>query len=343
MIITERDMSILHALARYGLLGRRHLQQLCFPDDVDGRVARRRLAALTEAGMIQRHAMLVARSYDEYPAAVYLLSEKGCRHLAEVTGNAQYLHKPVQIPHLLHLRHHLAVAELHMLLDAALAAETSAVLEAWYNEGDVINSDEPDRRHYRLHTKFQGDRGITCSPDAGFLLRRAEQRTAFYLEMERGVGGHRTGARQLAGRKCPGYAELARRQLYLRHFPSADGFYMLLVARDRRHRDAVRQAFRQAESIGYRTDLWRFAAWTDITPGTFLRGEIFYSCDDQLPAPLPFSARVSTPGHPAHSWRPGAQVAAVADVAVTEMPRIIPCDAVAVGARGATDKKNLDG
>ena len=67
MIVMPRDQLALQALARYYLLDRRRVQTLVFPKDSDGRVARRRLAALEEEGLIRRHNMLVA-SVARWPA-----------------------------------------------------------------------------------------------------------------------------------------------------------------------------------------------------------------------------------------------------------------------------------
>lgn len=235
--------------------------------------------------MIRRHSMHVASSYDAPPAPVYLLDTPGCEYLAKATGDVQYLYKPIHLPHPLHLRHHLAVSELQILLDAAIAAQTEVILEAWYNEADIVNAGEPDPAyHYRLRTKIEGEPDVICSPDAGFLLNRKGQRTAYYLELERGDGHRGTGSRQLAKRKCPGYAELARHKLYLRHFPAGiDEFRVLLVVLNHRRRDAIRRAFQKKDPVVFRTDLWRFAALTDIKPDTLLHGEIYYRCDDQPP------------------------------------------------------------
>jgi hypothetical protein len=279
MIVTKRDLLVLLALARYFVLDRRHVQKLVFPKDGDGRVARRRLAALADAGLIRRHSLLVASSDDAVPAPVYFLADKGCQYLAETTGDSSYLYKPVQLPHPLHVRHHLAVTKLHMLLDAAIAARPGVELEAWFNETDVVNAGEPDpREHFRLVTRFDGEPTITCSPDAGFVLNCQGLRTEYYLELERGDGHRGTGPRQLAERKCPGYAELARHRVYEKHFPAvgSDQFRVLLVTPDGRRRDAIRQAFAKQDAAQFRTDLWRFAALTDITVASVLDSDIIF-------------------------------------------------------------------
>ena len=117
------------------------------------------------------------------------------------------------------------------------------------------------------------------------------------MELERGEGSRGTGARQLADRKPPGYAELALRRLYLKHFPAADDeFRVLLVLPNSQRRESVRRAFQEKNPVASRTDLWRFAALTDLTVETFLHGEVFYRCENQAPGLLLAGARVSTPG-----------------------------------------------
>jgi hypothetical protein len=283
MIITPRDILVLLALATYFILDRRHVQKLCFPRDPDGRVARRRLAALTDAGLIRRHMTLVASSFDVVPAPVYVLTAKGREYLAKEAGDSQYLFKPVDLPHPLHLIHAMAVGALHMTIDAAINAQTVVVMEAWFNEGDIVNAGEHNAAYYyKLRTKFPGEPEIICSPDAGFLLNQDGRRSAFYLELERGDGHHGTGPRQLAERKCPGYAEVARQKIYLKHFPAVgiDEFRVLLVVPDALRRDAVRLAFQKKDAVTLRTDLWRFVALTDMTAEALLYGEICYRCGD---------------------------------------------------------------
>lgn len=283
MIITARDMLLLLALAGYYLLDRRQVQRLVFPQDADGRVARRRLAALADAGLIRRHTALVASSHDAVPTPVYLLTPQGCEHLAKATGDSRYLFKPVHLPHPLHLEHAMAVADLHIAVDAAVAAQTSVILEAWYNEFDIVNAGEPDPAyHFRLRTEFAGKPKIICSPDAGFLLNRDGQRSACYLELERGDGHRGTGSRKLADKKAPGYAALVRHQIYLKHFSAAevDGFRVLLIAPNARRRDSIRGAFQKKDAVEFRTDLWRFAALADVTAETILQADVFYPCGD---------------------------------------------------------------
>ena len=219
MFVNDRDHLVLLAFAHYGFLTRRHVQQQFFPQSADGREARRCLARLVEKGLIRQHSALVASVRDGALAPVYLLTAEGREYLAEETGDDSFLYKPIELPHPLQLVHAMAVVEFHIMFDAAIAAQTDVTVEAWFNEGDVINADDPDpAKHYRLHTKLSDKPRVSCSPDAAFLLNHEGRRAAFYLELERGDGNGGTGSRQLVERKGPGYAEVAERQDLLEPF-----------------------------------------------------------------------------------------------------------------------------
>ena len=83
---------------------------------------------------------------------------------------------------------------------------------------------------------------------------------------------------------------MAERQIYLKHFRAdgIDGFHVLLVAPTGQRQDAIRRAFQQKDAAVFRTDLWRFAAQTEVAPDTLLTKEIWYPCGfgpaERLPA-----------------------------------------------------------
>ncbi len=171
MFVNDRDHHVLLAFARYHLVSRRHVQQLFFPKSADGREARRCLARLGEKGLIRRHSAMVASARDGALAPVYVLTAEGREYLAEETGDDSFLYKPIELPHPLQLVHAMVVVEFHIMFNAAIVAQTDVALEAWFNERDVINADDPDpTSHYRLHTKLSDKPRISCSPDAAFLL-----------------------------------------------------------------------------------------------------------------------------------------------------------------------------
>jgi hypothetical protein len=291
MIITDRDMQVLLCLAQHHLLNRFQMQRLCFPTDKDGRVARRRLAALTEEGLIRKHYIQIVSQYDKPAGAIYLLTPCGCRFLADKKGMKDYLFKPVNLPHALHLSHQLAVAELHMILDSAISAQSQVTLEAWFNEFDIINPGEPDtEKHFRLFTEIQARPRLVCAPDAAFMLARQGKHFIFYVELDRGERNRGTNAKNIVLHKHRGYRELARLGLHQRHFPAtnAESFSVLLIAPNAPRRDALRRAFGKKDPRLYRTDLWQFASMTDLSSKNMLETEIFYRCEnsDDLPGRL---------------------------------------------------------
>jgi hypothetical protein len=289
-VVTDRDRKVLRCLARYHLLNRRQLQRLCFPAGPDGaRIARRRLAALAEGGHVQRHTFVVASGYEGNPAPVYLLTQRGLKFLADESGDDRLLLKPTKVPHAGHLFHALAVAEFRILLDEAIAAQNVVRLDASFGEFDIVNPAEPDpAKHFRLFTVLKTQPRLVCSPDAGFVLEYRGHRDVVYLELERGCGDRGTGTRQLASRKAPAYAELARQGGHGRHHSAVNrgDFTVLMVLPTPKRRDVVRRSFGERDPIVDRTDLWRFAAMSDLTVETLLHGGVLYPASEAQPSPL---------------------------------------------------------
>ena len=272
-MITERDIAVLLALVRYYVLSRAQIQRLCFPTDTAGRVTRRRLQALLEAGYLSRTLMRVVNLSSGAPAPVYFPAHKGCDFLAEYTNDERFLLTPTQTPQNHHLFHWLAVSETHIALDRALAMQEQVRLDEWLSEWDVANKDEaaPEKR-FRIYTLITDKPRLVCAPDAAFLLSMQGHRKAFYLEQDRET----SGVHQIAASKTPGYAGLAERQLHRRHFPQTtlDAFSVLMVAPSRRRRDALKKAI--AEKPG--AALWRFADASELTPESFLFDKVFHPC-----------------------------------------------------------------
>jgi hypothetical protein len=283
-MITERDMRTLCAIARYYVLSRAHIQRLCFPNDKTGRSTRRRLQALVRAELINRAPAPVFNTGGGSPWPAYYPSQRGLEFLAAHFDDDRLLKIPSRVPLPLQLLHWLAVADTHIALDQAIAAQNAVRLEGWINEWHTVNQDEtkPERR-YRLYTLIRERPRLICAPDAAFLLEVDELSKVFYLEEDRAT----SGIRQIAARKTPGYAELAKRNLHKRHFPRATvpGLTVLLITLTASRRDALRKAFRN--KLG--ADLWKFAVKSDITPESFLHEPLFFPCEGD---PVPLVKRV---------------------------------------------------
>ncbi len=271
-MVTNRDIEILVAVCRYYVLSRPQIQRLCFPDDDNGRITRRRLQVLVDNNLLNRHNCSVYSVGQGTPGAAYFPARKGCELLAEHFDDEKYFSTPTRTPLSHHLFHWLAVSETHITLDAAVARQTDVSVDGWLNEWDVCNPLEtvPERR-YSLFTVLRESPRLVAAPDAAFLLSARGFRKVFYLEQDRGT----SGVKQVAASKPPGYAELSTRGGQTRHFSSANvpSFTVLLVTTHARRRDALRKAFEKRPGA----EFWKFASVGDLSAESALFDPIWFS------------------------------------------------------------------
>lgn len=280
-MITERDLQVLRAIARYFVLNRQQIQQLCFSDDNDGRVTRRRLLKLVHAGVIQRQPLQMHDLDNGSPCSVYYPSRRGLEILAEEFDDKRFLLVSSQAPQPHHVRHWLAVSTTHITVDKAINRQSEIQLDGWINEWDTIEpSDSQLDRRYQLLTMLQETPRLSCAPDAAFLLARAGHKKVYYLEEDRNT----SGVERVAASKTKGYAELEKRQWHRRHFPETTlpSFTVLMVAPNARRRDHLRKAIHGKPGW----ELWRFVAVSEMTAESFLHDPILYRCDSDLGVPL---------------------------------------------------------
>jgi hypothetical protein len=264
-MVTERDIAVLVALARYYVLSRPQLQRLCFPTDNGGRATRRRLDHLVDLHLINRQHQLYCQPSGGSPASVYFPSVMGSELLAQHFDDERYLATSTisPIPH--HINHWLAVSETHIAFDAALALQY-----------DVVNKDESKAEHrYRLYTLLRESPRLVCTPDAAFLLSMLGHKKTFYLEQDRAT----SGARDIAETKTKGYAVMAELASHRRHFPEStvETFTVLMIAPSIGRRETLRKAIKGKAG----DSLWRFAAVDDVTPEKLLHAPIFYPCEGE--------------------------------------------------------------
>jgi hypothetical protein len=77
-MLTERDIAILLAVVQYYVLNRQQIQKLCFPEDPNGRITRRRLQLLVDSQYLNRQSTLFCHPVAGAAAPVYFPSRKGC-------------------------------------------------------------------------------------------------------------------------------------------------------------------------------------------------------------------------------------------------------------------------
>ena len=102
-------------------------------------------------------------------------------------------------------------------IECTLARQTEGQAGELHSEYETINKDATEPERFTLQTTLCEVPPLSCSPDAGFLLSISGQAKVYYIERDRGT----SSPHQIAARKTRGYAELARQQGHLRHFPSA--------------------------------------------------------------------------------------------------------------------------
>jgi hypothetical protein len=285
MTITDRDALILRLLRRYKFLTTAQIRDRCIPHDRDGRITRDRLGKLRQAGLARKLQAEVVDPLHNSTAPVWLPTEKGCHALALRTGEMSCLLDAVPgTDAWQNLAHYTAVSQLHLTLDAALAKDVRVRMDALYFEHDVVNADEREpSKKYRLHTVVSSEpKRVVCVPDSAFEIQLGEYRRAYYTELERGTD---TPGR-VAAKKTPGYAGLALTRKWLAHFPHAEDFAVIAFCPNPGWRDALRREVSSKQG----SELWRFAALSEINADTVLTAPLFYTC---TAGPFPFVGAAS--------------------------------------------------
>ena len=276
MILTPRDVSVLTVLAHVCVATAAQIRRQCFPNDPDGRITRRRLAALFASGLIQKTRMEVVNPVmSGMSAPVYFSARKGLEFLATHCEDPSYLSRSSQKPQWVHLAHWVALTDLHLLIDAAAARDSGFTLANWTNEYDEIQHDGAPEERYRLYTLLNQKPRLVSSPDYLFTLTSGAHTKVFFGELERGTNH----PEKAAAEKSPGYAELARRKMHRRFCAEAgDKFLVLVTAPDVKWRDYLVKAF----STKQEPTLYRIAALNDLTPETFFREPVWKRTDGTI-------------------------------------------------------------
>lgn len=258
------------------------IRDLCYEGDVSGRITRRRLHKLKANGYVCKPNLEAVNPKRGGSVPVWHLGKKGREELALKLRDDAFLLKPITAPKPLHPYHAIVVADVYAMIDAAIAKQERVLLEASFNEHEIVNVGEEDpKSRFKLFTEIQhANPRIVCIPDLAILLRDGEHTGAFYFEVETGTNG----TRWFAARKHRGYHELSNRQLHRRHFPSVtvNTPYVLTICPDAYYRDGLIREFQKRHG----KELWRFASMSDLTPKTFLHGAIWHRTDNDEPGPL---------------------------------------------------------
>lgn len=253
MRITEGDVRILKALARYYVLSASMIHRICFPNRRDRRHTRRRLSSLVRERFIQRSAVNVAVS-DRHSGPAYSPSPRGCEVLAVYYNDDSWLQTNCRTPRIDRLYHWLEISWVHYLFDRAANDADEITIAQWINEWQPTFDAAGSPNGFTLHTQFRESPPLSCSPDAAILLAVGGHKRVYYVEVDRGT----SGARRVAASKTPGYAELARVRGHRRHLPETtfDDFNVLLITNSPNQRDRLQREV--AKRTEHEPELWMF-------------------------------------------------------------------------------------
>jgi hypothetical protein len=295
-ILTPYHRAIIRSVALYYVLLRTDIQELCCPNDRDGRVTRKRIGQVVEMGFVGKCRMEVVSPADrEAPMPAYYPTRKGLEFLAADSGDESWLLKSCQTPNWQHLRHWNAVAKWHILLDRAASRRPDAVIGGWAGEWDRIPDPKGGKPEdtFMLYTVGSEKPRVVATPDAAFLVCAGDRRWICYLEIDRET----SGVNQICASKPPGYSLMHQRKLHRRHFDTnADEFRVLSVSYTAGRRDLLVKAMRGKPAA----ELWRFSAWPELTPETLLYAPVWHRVDGEA-GPL-----VKTAGGPVSAANPGS-------------------------------------
>ena len=268
MPVTEHDVQLLAALARYYVLTREQLQRICFPGHASGRTTRKRLSKLQKAGFVRKHRIPVAFPGTCNAAPVYYLTKQAAELLASWFDDESLLAANTRHPRCDRLNHWIAVNETRMVIEQAVTRQDNVTLDGWINEWETVDKDAAEPNRFTLRSQLSTDPPLSCSPDAAFLLSLGGHRKVYYLEQDLGT----SSPKQNAARKTKGYAALAERQGHRRHFPETtfDTFGVLCI---------TTTSYRCEQTAKYvakrpRPDLWLFIDQRELTAESFLHSSI---------------------------------------------------------------------
>lgn len=287
---TERDLALLVELGETGLsssplLIARHFRGFAKPADAE-RAFRRRLRVFQSLELVDSATLAVRSRTGSTPLTIHTLTVDGAELVVAATGNyprraATSLDlSPVTLPH------RLGVLATRLLFDDAHRCAGLPVPN-WIHEYDLRPGVEPkssNQEKFVLYEAFErnGDR-LVCWPDAGAhicLLDQPDHHLLIYLEFDRST----ESAKQLAAKAEP-FDLLVRDRRYDQHWPSLAGQatvrVLFVCPSEARVANAI-EAIRPQPGA----ELFRFATFDDLRPGTLLYEPIWRTTSGELRAIL---------------------------------------------------------
>ena len=145
MPVTESDIPLLAALAKYYVLTREQLQRATGREDVSGRSTRKHLNKLLQAELISKHSAQITLPDAKGSAPVYFPTKNGARVLASWFDDDRFLAINTRLPRADRLAHWVALNETRLAIEKTFAGRADVKLVDWISEWDVINKDSQER------------------------------------------------------------------------------------------------------------------------------------------------------------------------------------------------------
>ncbi len=262
VVITDKNLLVLEMLARYYVLTRKMIQDMCFPHVRSSRSVCERIRKLKKEGFLSQANMQVVLS-GQSASPVYYPNRKTAETLAAAHDDDGYLNIYIKPPATRLLFHWIEIAKTHYLADQAVGNSDLIKMPQWHNEWEVVNKDVPNKNlHFTIHSILRQEPTVVCQPDAAFLIECGRHRKVFYVEVDRGTDS----IRRIVRKKPAGYAGMKQQCRHLKHFPTStlDSFSVLFITTTEHRRDELIRRLSEKEG----SHLWRAACRSEIEPET---------------------------------------------------------------------------
>ena len=271
MPLTELDMNVLKTISTLYVATREQVQTVCCAEHASGRGTRKRLSRLGKAGYLVKHRVPVALPGTNGAAPVYYPTKKGAEALASYFDDERFYATNTKHPRADRLSHWIACNTTRILVEKAAQKLPHVELVRWINEWETINKDDSKTDQFCLHTQLVEKPPLSCSPDAGFMIRYQDSQMVYYLEQDRAT----SSPKQVAARKHRGYAELSKQNKQIghnKHFPDATVpyFRVLFITPSETRAKKTQQEMKERNG----KELWLMINEREINEDNFFTGDI---------------------------------------------------------------------
>jgi hypothetical protein len=301
-----RDGAILWAIYVYGgLLARRHLKQVFWPD-ATLRAAQKRLAKLVDNGYLVRPTVHQRRTQPIPEPCIYWLGGKGILWVAAQMGvhvdtpanegenqmrrlTQQLRNRGIRWlrePRWIQILHDLTIVDIRFAVERAVGEVPGLRLEVWLHESEFRS--DWDTVKYRVTDRDNKVRWMKkrVYPDSYFEIldeRRVAQgefaRAKLLLEIDNATHTNKRFGQQ---KVAPGLAYI-RSPEYAARFGSNTGRWLVVTTGQRRMRNLMRQTRQVA---GTKSGIFLFATFDQLGTGNVLTDPVWWQVGREDPIPL---------------------------------------------------------